>query len=34
MGYLFIHKNLYWQNDKSSIDLEVFRWSRPCFGIG
>lgn len=25
VGYLFIHKNLYWQNDKSSIDLEAFQ---------
>ncbi|CAE7457149.1 unnamed protein product, partial [Symbiodinium sp. CCMP2456] len=24
VGYLFIHKNLYWQNDKSAIDLEAF----------
>ncbi|CAE7559029.1 CHLP [Symbiodinium sp. CCMP2592] len=25
VGYLFIHKNLYWQNDKSAIDLEAFQ---------
>jgi len=24
VGYLFIHKNLYWQNDKSTVDLEAF----------
>ena len=29
VGYLFIHKNLYWQNDKSTVDLEVSRCFRP-----